>query len=132
MNAAYTPEALAQAIKALRSSIGKCEKAREKLKESSPQRKWVDRQLKAYRAAVWLMENPADAGKQDAQWDSPQELRGCRETYALLIRRCEVLPAQFQESSPQRTLALRRLEAFRIATALIDERVEYLHGKETP
>ncbi|MDD3364661.1 MAG: hypothetical protein PHZ03_06745 [Syntrophomonas sp.] len=52
MNTDYTPKELEEAIRAFKSSISKCEKVQTKLKEGSPQKKWVARQLEAFYVAV--------------------------------------------------------------------------------
>ncbi|NLG24804.1 MAG: hypothetical protein GX558_05575, partial [Clostridiales bacterium] len=59
-------------------------------------------------------------------------LRAAGETCALLIARCEKLPAKFSDGSPQRTLAIRRLQALQIAKSLIAQELEDFHGKKTP
>lgn len=82
-------EELAQAARTLRSSIGKCEKAQAKLKEGSPQKKWVDRQLEAFYIAVSLIENSLDEERQTAGQYLESALRNSLETYELLVGKCE-------------------------------------------
>jgi len=114
----FPREELEQAIKTFRSSISKCEKARTKLKDGSPQKKWVDRQLRAYSMTVPLIENALGEERKKAQYTQP-ERQDAAETYTLLIGMCEKLLMKFRDGSPQKTLALRRLNAFRTAAALI-------------
>ena len=126
MSSNYRPEELAEAIRAFKSSIGKCEKAQIKLKENSPQRKWVNRQLEAYYIAVSLIEKMADDEKRVDKLYTEPELSNAAKTIEQLIVRCEMLPTKFKNGSPQNTLALRRLSAFRLAAALIKgEMAEY-------
>jgi len=103
----------AEALRVFKSSIAKCEKARTKLKEGSPQRKWVDRQLEAFYIAVALIE------KLPKQYVKSEQ-EAARGTLKLLIEKCEKLQGKFVELSPQRTLAGRRLKAFEMAVALIN------------
>lgn len=132
MNADYTPEELKEATKAFKSSISKCEKAREKLKDGSPQKKWVDRQLEAFYIAVSLIENLPDEERHITGQYAEPKLHNAGETYELLIEKCEKLLTKFKNSSPQKTLAARRLKAFQIATALITGELEVMYGKEGP
>jgi hypothetical protein len=115
----YTSEEFEQAEKAFKSSIGKCEKARIKLKEGSPQRKWVDRQLDAFYIAVLLIENLVDKEQRISEQYTESELQRAVETFKLLIGKCEKLLLKFKDGSPQKTLAFRRLKAFQIAVELI-------------
>jgi hypothetical protein len=116
-----TQAELAEAVRAIDSSIRKCEKARAKLGEGSPQRKWVDRQLAAFYIALALIDGEHVCAE--------QELNSASETYALLIGKCEPLLDKFAEGSAQRTLARRRLEAFRIAASLIAKELETGYGE---
>jgi hypothetical protein len=133
MKADYTQEELEQAIKAFKSSIGKCEKAGAKLKDGSPQKKWVDRQLEAFYIALSLIENSTDEKRHNnAGQYAESELQNAGETCELLIGKCEKLLTKFKDGSPQKTLAVRRLRAFHIATALITGELEVVYAKETP
>jgi DNA-binding XRE family transcriptional regulator len=133
MNADYTQEELEQAIKAFKSSIGKCEKARVKLKDGSPQKKWVDRQLEAFYIALSLIKNLTDEKHHNnAGQYVKSELQNAGETCKLLIGKCEKLLPKFKDGTPQKTLAVRRLRAFHIAAALITRELEAVYAKETP
>lgn len=52
----FTKEELAEAIRAIVSTIGKCEKVLPKLKEGTSQHTLLMRRIKAFRIAVALME----------------------------------------------------------------------------
>jgi hypothetical protein len=52
----YTKTELEEAIRSIASTIGKCEKAREKLAEGTPQRTLTDRRIKAFKIAIELIE----------------------------------------------------------------------------
>lgn len=132
MNTDYTPQELEEAIRAFKSSISKCEKVQTKLKEGSPQKKWVARQLEAFYVAVSLIENSFDEERNMADQYAEAELKNAGDTHKLLITKCEKLLMKFNDGSPQKTLAVRRLKAFGIATALITKEMEVVYGKETP
>lgn len=131
MNTDYTLEELEQAIKAFKSSISKCEKAHTKLKDGSPQKKWVDRQLEAFYIAVSLIENLPDEERHIAERYTESKLQNADKTYELLLSKCEKLLTKFEDGTPQMTLAVRRLKAFQIAAALITRELEVVYGKET-
>ncbi|MCL2797423.1 MAG: hypothetical protein FWD58_05170 [Firmicutes bacterium] len=107
----------AQNLSALHSSIAKCEKARLKLKEGSPQQKWVDRQLEAFYIAVAIME------KSTEQYTKNQ-LQAALKTLKILTGKCERLQEKFVSPGSQRTLADRRLKAFQTATAFLETKIE--------
>ena len=115
MKSSFTTEELAQAIKTFKSSMSKCEKALPKLKEGSPQRKWVNKQLEAYYIAISLIEKLSGDEQQLKKRYTEQELNNAAKTLEQLIAKCEILPAKFRDGSPQKTLALKRLKAFYIA-----------------
>jgi hypothetical protein len=52
---AYMREELSEALRAIESTIGKCEKALPKLREGSPQQTLTVRRIKALNIAVDLM-----------------------------------------------------------------------------
>ena len=52
----YTKEELEEALKAITSTVGKCEKAILKLKENSAQHTLLSRRIKAFRISVELIE----------------------------------------------------------------------------
>ncbi len=118
MNPVYSQEQLGEAIKVFTSSISKCEKARTKLKEGSPQGKYLDRQLETFYISVWLIENQPPK-KQPGQCFTELELKSAGKTNEMLIGKLEKLLTKFKDGSPQKTLAVRRLKACQIAAALI-------------
>ena len=115
----YTTENMNEALRAFNSSISKCEKAKEKLKENSPQHKWVNRQLEAFYISVSLIELSLGETRGAANQYTAEELASAGETIKKLIETCEKLPDKFKDGSPQRTLAIRRLEALYIAQSLV-------------
>ena len=118
-----TPE-FEEALKAISSSISKCEKARTKLKADSPQRKWVDRQLEALYISIALIDMFLSEQANDKERYTETALRNADKTIKQLIRNCEKLPERFRIGSPQHTLAIRRLQAFHIAEALIATEIQ--------
>ena len=53
----YAKSEIEEALEAFESLISKCEKAREKLKDGSPQRTLINKRIKAFKMAVSLLEN---------------------------------------------------------------------------
>ncbi len=113
----YSQAEKEEAIKALRSSIGKCEKTLSKLKDGSWQKRWTGRQLETYYLSVGLLE-PAPV-----QYSGDQ-LTAAAQTLNELMEKCKGLPEKFIEGSAQNTLARRRLKAFSIALTLINEQTD--------
>ncbi len=131
MNTEYAPKELEEAIRAFKSSISKCEKVQIKLKDGSPQKKWVGRQLEAFNIAVSLIENSFDEKRHMAGKYAEPELINASDTNRLLISQCEKLLTKFEDGTSQKTLAVRRLNAFEIAAAMIKRELEVVYGKET-
>ena len=124
MNAHYTSEELNQAIKSFKSSISKCEKAKLKLKEGSPQRKWIDKQLEAFYIAVSLIDELDDKEPSYMGQYAKPEWGNAIKTFESLTSKCENILAKFRDGSPQQTLTLRRLKAFNMAITLIRKEME--------
>jgi hypothetical protein len=118
MNSAINAADGEQALKAFRSAISKCEKAREKLKPQSSAWKWVERQLGAYYVATSAIDDAMSNNKR-ADRHTTTDSESVAATLIMLIQKCEKLPDKFADVSPQQTLALRRLSAFRLALSLI-------------
>jgi hypothetical protein len=114
----YKREELEGAVKAFKSSIGKCEKTKNKLKEGSWQRIFVESQLEAFYLAVSLVDGSRD-GVKPRYTDA--ELDEAAATFKRLIDKCENTRIKLKDGSPQKTLADRRLRAFYIALAFIEE-----------
>ncbi len=57
----YTKEELNEALRAISSTIGKCEKALPKLKEGSPQQTLLTRRIKAFHIALFLITKELEA-----------------------------------------------------------------------
>lgn len=112
-----------EALRALASSISKCEKAGARLAEGTPQYLFVSRQLRAYRVAVELLEAEGEAAAPGAVAGrfAPGELAEARQTMTKLVETCQVLPDKFAPGTPQHTLATRRLAAFRAALLAMDD-----------
>lgn len=105
---------VAEAVRAFKSSISKCEKAQAKLKKGCWQNTFVAEQLRAFYIAVALF------GKEEAPEYTEAEREAAVKTFRLLIDKCENMRTKFVEGNPQRTLTDRRLKAFRIAVSLIN------------
>ncbi|MDR1245436.1 MAG: hypothetical protein LBK57_00195 [Clostridiales Family XIII bacterium] len=61
--AAYTNEELAEALRAIESTIAKCEKTLPKLREGSPQQTLTVRRIKALKIAVNLIEREMEGSQ---------------------------------------------------------------------
>lgn len=131
MNKEYTSKELEEAIRAFKSSISKCEKVQIKLKDGSPQKKWVDRQLEAYYIAVSLIENTLEEKRYIAGQYAGPELKNAGDTTKMLISQCEKLLTKLEDGTSQKTLAVRRLKAYEIAGEMIKKELEVVYGKET-
>lgn len=152
MTEIYTNEDIQAAIKAIDSSLRKCEKARTKLAEGTAQLKYIDRQLAAYHLALPLLEKQLSTAPETSAETSHEQspstgdqlnphsssneaneefvsaAQTALSTYEHLIEKCEKLLPKFDDGTPQKTLAIRRLAAFRMAIALISAEQEVSHG----
>lgn len=115
MKGPYRADELQEALRPIASLISKSEKAQQKLKSGQWQHTMLRDNLKALRHAFALMnkdtENTGDFGREDAQ----EALRA----FASMIRRTEDAQAKFLPGTSQHTLLRNRLNALRIAEALI-------------
>ncbi|HNW05332.1 MAG TPA: hypothetical protein PLP20_01225 [Oscillospiraceae bacterium] len=60
---AFTKEELKEALRAIASTIGKCEKVEPKLRPGTPQRTLLERRIKAFSIASALIERELSSGE---------------------------------------------------------------------
>ena len=113
-----TAEEREEALRAIDSTIRKNEKARETLLAKEPPRVGqagrVERNLEALRLASALVSGGAAAY-------SGEERAAAGRTLEALTGQVEKALPKFRPGTPQHTLAVRRIRAFRAALALLDE-----------
>jgi hypothetical protein len=119
----FTAIELEAARKAILSTIRKTEKVIETLSRKQPPRTsqiaMASQNLKVLYIAYSLIEKTL--GKASSVDYSRDELEEALQSMASLIRKIEEVEAKFREGTPQHTLAVRRIKAFQIASALIRE-----------
>jgi hypothetical protein len=122
----FTTAELEAARKAILSTIRKSEKVKETLSQKRPphasQLALVSQRLKVFQIASSLI---ARALQEDISNDYSQEdLEEAVRTMPLLIQQIEKVKPKFKEGTSQHTLAVRRIEAFHIASALIERELD--------
>lgn len=118
--AQYAKEELSEARRAIASTRSKSEKALLKLREGTAQRAMTERAVDAYRIAMDAIDRAmGDDGAVPEV--SREEGDIALSALALSAERVERILPRFSEGTPQHTLAIRRLQAFAIAAALIRE-----------
>ncbi|MDR2046804.1 MAG: nitroreductase [Clostridiales bacterium] len=113
----YTADDFRESIRALESAISKCEKAKIKLKDGSPQKKWVNRQLEAFYVALAFI-------KKSKKKYVREECAAALGTLELSIQKCKKMLTRFIEPGSHKTLLERRRKAFEIAVELIKREAE--------
>lgn len=118
----FTAIELEAAQKAILSTIRKAEKVKETLSQKQPlptsQMAMASRNLKALYIASSLIERALE--KDFTSNYSKEELEEAVQIISLFIRKIEKVKPKFREGTPQHTLAIRRIKAFQIASALIE------------
>jgi hypothetical protein len=116
----FTENELREAARAIASTRMKSEKAAGKLKENTAQHRLTARGIAAYSLALWLIAR--ELGESPDQVDfSLDDLEQAKEAFAFATDRVTSILPKFAAGTPQHTLAVRRLRAFEIATALITQ-----------
>ena len=124
MSCCFTKNELSEAIRTLNSSISKCEKAKTKLNASSSQYKWVNRQLDALYLSVKLIARELEEQDNSIGEYSLLKLSEAAETIKHLSLKMEEMLERFMDKSPQRTLAIKRKQAFSSVLYLIDREIQ--------
>ena len=116
----FTSAELSEAARAIASTRMKSEKAILKLKEGSAQHRLTARGIAAYALALSLIARELGETPEPAAF-SAEALGKANEAFALVTIRVESILPKFAAGTPQHTLAIRRLQAFAIAQALIQQ-----------
>ena len=109
---------LREAARAIASTRMKSEKAIQKLKENTAQYRLTARGIAAYSLALSLLSRELGEVTEQSPF-SQEELSQAREAFVFASTRVQSVLPKFAAGTPQHTLAVRRLKAFEIATALI-------------
>lgn len=123
----YAQEELAEALRAITSICGKCEKALPKLKDGTFQHAMTAQGIEAYRIAGGLIKRELMAGSETNAAESgytKEQLEAALAALASAEARVEKIQPKFQAGTPQHTLAVRRIRAFQIAAGLIRGELE--------
>lgn len=133
----FTQEELDEAIQAVASTISKSEKAQLKLKAGTWQYTMTVQGIKAYYVAIDLIKRELETGdsfkgndvneSEDANESKymKEELEEALQTITSVIDRVGNVQPKFEEGTPQHTLAVRRIKAFRIASVLVEKELKY-------
>ena len=113
----YSQEDLREARRAIASTLSKSEKALTKLKEGTFQHTMTAKGIQAYRIAIALIESMLGEVA-DCTYER-DELDAALEAIKSAKSRVENILPKFEPGTPQHTLAVRRVAAFRIAAELI-------------
>ena len=111
----YTKDKLQEALRPIASLISKSEKAQQKLAPGTWQHTMLRDNIKALHLASALINKKTD-DTNSFTWDDLQE--ACR-AFASMINKTEKFQAKFLPGTSQHTLQRNRLEALKIAEALI-------------
>jgi len=114
------PDEVRDALRPITSLIGKCAKARQKLKPGTWQHTMLGDNLKALNIASALMTGKPDPAEVPARADLQDALRAL----ASMIGKTETALAAFSPGTAQHSLQHNRLRALRLAEARIRERLD--------
>ncbi len=136
----FTLEELDEAIRAIASTISKSEKAQLKLKAGTWQHIMTVQGIRAYYVAINLLNREVETNSRGDSFKGndvneikdaneskymKEELEEALQTIASVIGRIEKVQPKFEEGTPQHTLAVRRIKAFRIASVLVEKELKY-------
>jgi len=119
---AFSEVELREAARAIASTRMKSEKAISKLKEASAQQRLTARGIAAYTLALALIARELEETPENAVY-SKEELEQALETCASVCSRVESILPKLSAGTSQHTLAVRRIRAFEIASALIQREI---------
>ena len=108
------------ALRPIASLIGKCAKARQKLKPGTWQHTMLGDNLGALNIAAALL----DGKPQPAEAFAREDLQGALRAFASMIGRTETALANFPPGTAQHSLQRNRLRALRMAEARIKDRLD--------
>jgi len=111
----YTADELREALRPIASLIGKSEKARQRLRPGTWQRRMLDENLRALHLATDLMAGKPGEGPAFSRGDLEAALRAL----SAMIGKAEDAQAKFAPGTAQHTLQRNRIRALRIAEARV-------------
>ena len=114
----YSETELRESARAIASTRMKSEKAIGKLKEGTAQYRLTARGIAAYSLALSLIARELGEAQEETAF-SNDALEHANEAFAFATERVSSILPKFAAGTPQHTLAIRRLQAFEIARALI-------------
>lgn len=117
----YADTALSEAKRSIASTLGKSEKALAKLKVGTHMHTTTALRIQAYRIAITLIENElagGDAMVALAEY-SADRVAAAQAALADVLAQVEAMLPKLEAGTAQHTLTVRRIEAFRIAGALL-------------
>ncbi|MEA5048210.1 MAG: hypothetical protein VB034_06310 [Eubacteriales bacterium] len=113
----YSEIELQEAARAISSALMKSEKVLLRLREGSPQYRLTAENIRAFQIAFALIRRKQ--GDLEAFIFSKEELASTQAAYAKMIAHVEKVLPKFAPGTPQHTLAVRRIRAFGVASALM-------------
>ena len=123
----FTKEELEEALRAIASTINKSEKVQLKLKAGTFQHTMTVRGIKAYNIAIELIKIELETIITEDSFEgkyTKEELEEALQALMSAISRVEKVLPKFNTGASQHTLAIRRIEAFYIATELIKRKLD--------
>ena len=118
----FTKVELEEALRAVASTLSKSEKVQLKLKAGTFQHTMTVRGIKAYNIAIALIKRESETNITEDSFESrhtKEELEEALHAITSAISRVEKVQPKLETGTSQHTLAVRRIKAFRIASALI-------------
>jgi hypothetical protein len=123
----FTKEDLEEALRAIASTLSKSEKAQLKLKPGTFQHTMTAQGIKAYNIATELIKEESETNITGASFEgkyTKEELEEALRALASATGRVEKILPKFATGTSQHTLAIRRIKAFNIASALIKRELD--------
>lgn len=124
----FTKEELEEAILAITSTLNKSEKVQVKLKEGTFQHTMTVQGIRAYYIAIELIKKESETNGTENSFKcsyTKEELEEALKTTASVISRVEKVLPKFEKGTSQHTLAVRRINAFKIAEKLIKRELSH-------
>jgi len=125
----FSTDVLEEALWAITSTLRKSEKAQLKLKAGTFQHSRIVQSIQAYHVAIGLIERELGTDLPEdpvARKYTEEELKEALGAIRSVTGRVEKVQPKFKMGTSQHTLAVRRIKAFTIATALIERELVLL------
>ncbi len=118
----FEKEELEEALRAITSTLRKSEKAQLKLKAGYWQHTMTEQGIKSYKIAIDLIKNELETTVAEEELKgkyTKKELTEALNAIISAIGRVERVQPKFETGTSQHTLAVRRIQAYNVATQLI-------------